>query len=189
MIKIVLLTALTSLSLTGLVTANPAMAEPNRAYNQQTQHVDGQRFNRGREHNRHDTRRERREHRNEHFYGGGVQYSSWNRHNRRGHSNFRRGHGNNVALGIGLGLLTYQIARSAGPRHQHHYVQQYNQPTPPSRVVYVERPQAQTTCLQEREYQTVVIIGGQERSAYGTACLQPDGSWMQGPAMIEPVFR
>ncbi len=28
-----------------------------------------------------------------------------------------------------------------------------------------------------REYQTVVIVGGKEQSAYGTACQQPDGSW------------
>jgi len=28
-----------------------------------------------------------------------------------------------------------------------------------------------------REYQTTVIVGGREESAYGTACQQPDGSW------------
>jgi hypothetical protein len=28
-----------------------------------------------------------------------------------------------------------------------------------------------------REFNTPVVIGGQEQSAYGTACLQPDGSW------------
>lgn len=28
-----------------------------------------------------------------------------------------------------------------------------------------------------REYQQTVIIGGEERQAYGTACRQPDGSW------------
>lgn len=28
-----------------------------------------------------------------------------------------------------------------------------------------------------REYQQTVIVGGQEQSAYGTACQQPDGSW------------
>jgi surface antigen len=28
-----------------------------------------------------------------------------------------------------------------------------------------------------REYQTKVIIGGQQQDAYGTACRQPDGSW------------
>lgn len=28
-----------------------------------------------------------------------------------------------------------------------------------------------------REYQTTVSVGGRMRNAYGTACLQPDGSW------------
>ena len=28
-----------------------------------------------------------------------------------------------------------------------------------------------------REYTTTVIVGGQQQSAYGTACRQPDGSW------------
>jgi hypothetical protein len=38
------------------------------------------------------------------------------------------------------------------------------------------------TCLQEREYQTTIIVGGRAVDAYGTACLQPDGSWARGPA-------
>lgn len=28
-----------------------------------------------------------------------------------------------------------------------------------------------------REYQTTVNVGGQEQSAYGTSCRQPDGDW------------
>ncbi len=28
-----------------------------------------------------------------------------------------------------------------------------------------------------REYQQTIVVGGQEESAYGTACRQPDGSW------------
>lgn len=37
------------------------------------------------------------------------------------------------------------------------------------------------SCLQEREYQTTVVVGGREVDAYGTACLQPDGSWKRSP--------
>ncbi len=29
-----------------------------------------------------------------------------------------------------------------------------------------------------REYRQTVMIGGQQQEAYGTACRQPDGSWM-----------
>ena len=31
--------------------------------------------------------------------------------------------------------------------------------------------------LQCREFQQSIIVGGKEEQAYGTACLQPDGSW------------
>jgi hypothetical protein len=41
-----------------------------------------------------------------------------------------------------------------------------------------------SNCLQEREYQTKVIVGGKQVDAYGTACLQPDGSWRRGPAQL-----
>lgn len=40
------------------------------------------------------------------------------------------------------------------------------------------------TCLQEREYQTTVVVGGKNVPAYGTACLQPDGSWKREPAQL-----
>lgn len=39
-----------------------------------------------------------------------------------------------------------------------------------------------SSCLQEREYTTTVRVGGRNVEAYGTACLQPDGSWKRGPA-------
>jgi hypothetical protein len=63
------------------------------------------------------------------------------------------------------------------------------------RVTVIERPatlvrtssnEARSSCLQEREYQTTVIVGGREVEAYGTACLQPDGSWLRGPAKLVP---
>lgn len=41
-----------------------------------------------------------------------------------------------------------------------------------------------SSCLQEREYQTTVIVGGKEVPAYGSACLQPDGSWRRSPARL-----
>lgn len=54
--------------------------------------------------------------------------------------------------------------------------------TPPE-TSYRSAPLA-STCLQEREYQMTVIVGGKEAQAYGTACLQPDGSWYRGPAKV-----
>ncbi|WP_244271065.1 MULTISPECIES: RT0821/Lpp0805 family surface protein [Thalassospira] len=37
-----------------------------------------------------------------------------------------------------------------------------------------QKPETQEYC---REYQQTVMIGGQEETAYGTACRKPDGSW------------
>ncbi|MEZ5541736.1 MAG: hypothetical protein R3F42_06810 [Pseudomonadota bacterium] len=48
---------------------------------------------------------------------------------------------------------------------------------------YVDQAAA-ASCLQEREYQTTVVVGGRNVPAYGTACLQPDGSWKREPARI-----
>jgi hypothetical protein len=45
-------------------------------------------------------------------------------------------------------------------------------------------PSSDSTCLQRREYQSKVIVGGKPVDAYGTACLQPDGSWHRGPAQL-----
>jgi surface antigen len=41
-------------------------------------------------------------------------------------------------------------------------------------------PQQASSCLQTREYQTHITVGGKDVEAYGTACLQPDGSWKFG---------
>lgn len=53
------------------------------------------------------------------------------------------------------------------------------------------QPQQQISnsgCLQTREFQTYIEVGGRTVPAYGQACLQPDGSWKQGEAIPEPSF-
>jgi hypothetical protein len=64
----------------------------------------------------------------------------------------------------------------------------YSPVTPQPQVEVYPAPQysygAGSTCLQEREYQTKVIVGGKQVDAYGTACLQPDGSWRRAPAQL-----
>jgi hypothetical protein len=64
----------------------------------------------------------------------------------------------------------------------------YSQPvaTPPRSVGGYQAPYADNTCLQQREYQTKIMVGGQQVNGYGTACLQPDGSWRYGTAQAEP---
>jgi hypothetical protein len=48
------------------------------------------------------------------------------------------------------------------------------QRVPPPQIVGPHPAPAEQGC---REFNTPVTIGGQPQQAYGTACLQPDGSW------------
>ena len=77
------------------------------------------------------------------------------------------------------GLFGYVIGNA---QQDNHPAQQYVPATPPQPVYQYSEPAS--TCLQEREYQMKVIVGGKEAQAYGTACLQPDGSWYRGPAKV-----
>jgi hypothetical protein len=44
-------------------------------------------------------------------------------------------------------------------------------------------------CVQTREYQTRVTVGGRSREAYGTSCLLSNGQWLQGPPQLVPDER
>ncbi len=113
------------------------------------------------------------------------------RHYRRGHHrpryrrHYRHDDDDDLVAGLIIGgLLGYAIS-------SHQARDRYQPPpayrAPPPRTAYppappvVRRPPG---CLQEREYQTTVMVGGKEVEAYGTACLQPDGSWRRGPAKL-----
>jgi len=88
-----------------------------------------------------------------------------------------------IGLVVG-GVLGYALN---GAQHTERYDTYYPEPRPyrnayPATETY---SYSDDSCLQEREYTTTVQIGGRNVEAYGTACLQPDGSWKRGPA--EPV--
>lgn len=140
-------------------------------------------------------------HGNRHFQGShhGGNFSF--RH--RGH----HGHGGAYALlGLGLGLALYSASRSRYTYYRDPYYRGsgYYYPPPQYRapVGYGAPPQyrapqpsqsvqefpAGTTCLQTREYTTVITIGGEELEAYGTACLQPDGTWIAGAPKFVPSY-
>jgi hypothetical protein len=79
-----------------------------------------------------------------------------------------------LGLAVG-GILGYAIN---GAQHPYDYY-----PRAQRQAYPVESPAiSDDTCLQEREYQSTVVVGGKNVPAYGTACLQPDGSWRRGPA-------
>jgi hypothetical protein len=76
-----------------------------------------------------------------------------------------------------FGLITGGILGYALSQGQHHQHYDYS----PAPDTY---HQSGGNCLQEREYQTNVIVGGRSVDAYGTACLQPDGSWTRSPPRV-----
>ncbi len=115
-----------------------------------------------------------------------------------------RHHNGDVGLALGLGVLFGTVLGHAlhephHPRYRYYpydppprayrryrYPRRYYDYRPPRVEYRVYRRSEAPRCLQEREYQTTVIIDGREIEAYGTACLQADGSWRRGAANLVP---
>ena len=116
-------------------------------------------------------------------YGGKYHYKTPYSHNHSRHDRYwprRYNSDDDEKLIYGLlvgGLFGYVI----GNAQQQTYAEPVYTPPEPR---YQPAPSPTSTCLQEREYQMTVIVGGKEAQAYGTACLQPDGSWYRGPAKV-----
>ena len=132
-------------------------------------------------------------HHKRHYKHHKRHYKHHRKHHNRGHDRGRhyghRGYGSHYYydkdddddLLIGLvvgGILGYAI-NSAQQRDDYSYDRNTYVPE-----TYSPPAGYSNTCLQEREYQTTVIVGGREVDAYGTACLQPDGSWTRSPPRI-----
>lgn len=93
-------------------------------------------------------------------------------------------YGGSIGFGYGSGYhgdafsLFFSVPLWFGPR--------YAPAPPPTMLVPSVKGGTQALppdCLQLREYQTEIVIGGEKVPAYGTACLQADGSWriVSGP--------
>jgi hypothetical protein len=94
--------------------------------------------------------------------------------------------GENLLIGLLVGgVVGYAIGDS---RHDASPSVYYPPASPAPREIHNTAQYAyeggENACLQEREYQNKVVIGGKTVDAYGTACLQPDGSWRYGPAQL-----
>jgi hypothetical protein len=112
------------------------------------------------------------------YYPGYPCYNCGN-HNHNNHD-----HDYNLWYGlIGGGLLGYalgNIQQNTGS-NQGSYSPAGAAPPVPA-VTRYETITPVSPCLQQREYQTKITVGGKQVQGYGTACLQPDGSWRYGPA-------
>ncbi|MGQ4810573.1 hypothetical protein NKDENANG_04051 [Candidatus Entotheonellaceae bacterium PAL068K] len=108
------------------------------------------------------------------------------RHGRGGHRG-HRGHrvylGHQVLAGVALGTLVLggMVAAYSASRYPHASLYR---PVPVRRSYVWRARQApaprQAASVQQqycREFQRDVIIDGKPERAYGTACLQPDGTW------------
>ncbi len=120
------------------------------------------------------------------FYYGG--YYGGHYRNHRGHHSNAGTYASLALLGATLGFI---IHKSSKNRYQDDgYSRQQN---------YVPRqpyqggnssPQSQggfdfSQCRDTRDYETTILIDGQEQVAYGTACMIEDGSWVAGPMRVD----
>ena len=116
----------------------------------------------------------------------------------------RRGHYHNngaayAALGVGIGYLLSEATRPkerevvyvpTEPRYSEDRSRERPRESRPQPAQNRYDPAAEfpNGCVQTREYTTTITIGGEEKDAYGTACLQADGSWLTGAPKVVPEF-
>jgi hypothetical protein len=104
-------------------------------------------------------------------------------------SHHHNNNNNNDKLWIGLlggGILGYTLGNiyPVPQRPEQGYYPPVGTAPPPAVTQYETAYPG--TCLQQREYRSKILVGGKQVDGYGTACLQPDGSWRYGPAQTEP---
>lgn len=130
-----------------------------------------------------------------------VSYSRHYGHSYRKWGGRHRHHGGRGAaytiLGLGIGYVLGSAITESRYDRDHVIVRErvvaapnpgtgWYQPPPQPAPVPQAASAGQGSCLQTREYQTTVVVGGEEVEAYGTACLQPDGAWKFGPPTPVP---
>ena len=87
------------------------------------------------------------------------------------------------AAAHGRGRVFFGFNAWAPPYYPYYYPPYYYYPppayvpVPPYGTVQPMPPAAQNSGQTCREFQTTLQVDGQWQPGYGTACLQPDGSW------------
>jgi hypothetical protein len=122
------------------------------------------------------------------YKGGPGYYPNYYGCNNCSKNNHHNNNNNNDKLWIGLlggGILGYTLGNVILSNTGDDGYSSQPVAAPPVTVSRYEVPYADNTCLQEREYRSKIMVGGKQVDGYGTACLQPDGSWRYGPAQSE----
>ena len=107
--------------------------------------------------------------------GGYYRHRHWHHHHYHRHY-YRHHYHHRHGVRLWIDLRPYPGGWVALPAERG----EYRVWTPSVQVVQPERSEAIEQSPQEpycREFQRDVIIDGKSERAYGTACLQPDGSW------------
>lgn len=153
-----------------------------------------------RNHNRYDNydnkryNTHRRNYRNNRYNYGYNNYGYRDNSYSYNYNSLHRRHGNDVVLGVLAGGLLFYALTAKQRNADTVYVQQqpvYAQPQQQwtqQRQPVTQPQNRDSSCLQVREYQTTITVGGQAVPAYGQSCLQADGSWKLGPAIAEPNY-
>jgi len=102
-------------------------------------------------------------------------------------------HGHNSKAGTYAGLailgatLGYVIHKSSQDKYNDGYQGGYYAPPPQAPQSYAPTRQSNfdfSQCQATNDYETTIIVDGQEQLAYGTACQLDDGTWVAGPMKI-----
>ncbi len=132
----------------------------------------------------------------------GYHYKHHFGHHRYYHRPYYSYHGSDVFIGTMIGFTLGALFWSSPPpppvyiyraypktivyREKYIYESQRNGMRSDAFPTRTRRSSTVTSCLQTREYTTTMVIEGRTVEAYGTRCLQPDGSWRYGPAQPVP---
>ena len=123
------------------------------------------------------------------YNGKGYYYPKYYPCNNCGSNNNHHDNHNNYKLWLGIlggGVAGYALSNilqdQTAPQG---YYPPVSTVPPPATVTRYETTYSSNSCLQQREYRSKIMVGGKQVDGYGTACLQPDGSWRYGPAQAE----
>ncbi|MCH7806052.1 MAG: hypothetical protein IH995_02760 [Proteobacteria bacterium] len=101
------------------------------------------------------------------------------------------GHGGKAGAYAGLAILGatlgYMLHKSSKDNYRGGRSGGYYAPPPQQPQSYAPAQQGNfdfSQCRETRDYETTIIVDGQEQLAYGTACLRADGNWIAGPMRI-----
>jgi uncharacterized membrane protein len=98
------------------------------------------------------------------------------------------GHGGKAGAYAGLAILGatlgYVLHKSSKDNYSGGSSGGYYAPRPQSYAPAQQSNFDFSQCRETRDYETTIIVDGQQQLAYGTACLMADGSWVAGPMRI-----